>query len=129
MNVSRPTFLSSAIAGAAVTLLASPVEAQNALGATILALYKRPADPKAFNEYYTTHHAPLAKTLPGLQSYTLSKALTDKDPYYLVATLTFASLTALKNALASQQGKAVVADLKNFAQAGVDIMTFETVNA
>ena len=97
--------------------------------ATVLALYKKPADSAAFDAYYSAHHAPLAKTLPGLQSYTLSKGLTDKDPYYLVATLKFASVDAVKASLGSTQGAAVVADLKNFAQAGVDIMVFENVPA
>jgi uncharacterized protein (TIGR02118 family) len=129
MSVSRHAFLSTGIAGAAVAFAAQPVIAEDSLGATILALYKRPPDTNAFNTYYTKHHAPLAKTMPGLQSYTLSNALGDKDPYYLVATLTFSSMTALKDALASSQGKAVVADLKNFAQAGVDILTFENVRA
>ena len=95
--------------------------------ATILALYKKPADPVAFDSYYSSTHAPLVKTLSGLQSYTVSKGLNEKDPYYLVAILTFPSLEALQAALASKQGQAVVADLKNFAQAGVDIMTFESL--
>jgi uncharacterized protein (TIGR02118 family) len=129
MSVSRHAFLSTGIAGAAVAFAAQPAIAQDSLGATILALYKRPADTSKFDAYYANHHAPLAKTMPGLQSYTLSKSLGDKDPYYLVATLTFASMAALKDALASSQGKAVVADLKNFAQAGVDILTFENVRA
>jgi len=129
MSVSRLAFLSASIAGASVAFTSGRVYAQDGSGATILALYKRPADPKAFDTYYSTHHAPLAKTLPGLQSYTLSKSLGANDPYYLVATLSFASLSSLKNALASSQGNAVVADLKNFAQAGVDILTFENVPA
>jgi uncharacterized protein (TIGR02118 family) len=98
-------------------------------GASILALYKKPANPTTFDSYYSTHHAPLAKTMPGLQSYTLSRALTDKDPYYLVAILTFPSMDAVKTALGSPQGKAVVDDLKNFAQAGVQVMAFENVPA
>ncbi|MBD5657081.1 MAG: EthD family reductase [Candidatus Eremiobacteraeota bacterium] len=97
--------------------------------ATVLALYKKPADSAAFDSYYSKHHAPLAKTLPGLQSYTVSKGLTDKDPYYQVAILKFASVDTIKSALGSTQGMAVVADLKNFAQAGVDIMVFENVPA
>jgi uncharacterized protein (TIGR02118 family) len=104
-------------------------QASGALGASILALYKKPANTAAFDSYYSTHHAPLAKTLPGLQSYTLSRALTDKDPYYLVAILTFPSMDAVKSALGSPQGKAVVDDLKNFAQAGVQVLAFENVPA
>jgi uncharacterized protein (TIGR02118 family) len=114
--------------GAAVAFAAGAADAADG-GATILALYKKPADAKAFDTYYSTHHAPLAKTLPGLKSYTLSKGLDEKQPYYLVAILTFASMDSLNAALSSSQGQAVVGDLKNFAQAGVDILTFATVPA
>ncbi len=126
MSVSRIAFLAT---GAAVALATGPAGAAGKGDATVLALYKKPADAAAFDAYYANHHAPLAKTLPGLQSYTLSKGLTDKDPYYLVATLKFASVDAIKSSLGSTQGAAVVADLKNFAQAGVDIMIFENVPA
>ncbi|MGP6156390.1 MAG: EthD family reductase [Vulcanimicrobiaceae bacterium] len=112
--------------GAAVAFAAVPAGAAQDAG-TIVALYKRPADPAAFDSYYATKHAPLAKTLPGLTSYTISKQLGPSDPYYLVAILTFPSVDAMKAALSSSQGTAVVADLKNFAQAGVDILTFDAV--
>lgn len=128
MSVPRTAFLAAGAAGTMSALLATPAAAATG-GASILALYKKPADPATFDSYYTTHHAPLAKTLPGLQSYTLGKGAPDKDPYYLVAVLTFPSMDALKAALGSTQGTAVVADLKNFAQAGVDIMTFENTPA
>jgi uncharacterized protein (TIGR02118 family) len=93
------------------------------MSATLLALYKKPADPGAFDDYYKNHHAPLAKTLPGLQAYTLGRGAA-RDPYYLVATLTFESLDALQAAVSSSIGAATVADLANFAQAGVDILSF-----
>jgi uncharacterized protein (TIGR02118 family) len=35
--------------------------------AKIVALYKEPADPAAFDAYYYSTHVPLAKTLPGLR--------------------------------------------------------------
>jgi len=127
MSVTRIGFIGAG-AGAALALGAAAAGAADG-GATILALYKKPADTKAFDAYYSTHHAPLAKKLPGLKSYTLSKGLDEKAPYYLVATLTFASTDALQAALDSSQGKAVVDDLKNFAQAGVDILTFANVPA
>jgi uncharacterized protein (TIGR02118 family) len=122
MSVSRITFLA---AGAAAALSAGSASAAAMGDATLLALYKKPTDPAAFDSYYSKHHAPLAKTLPGLQSFTVSKGLTDIDPYYQVATLKFASVDAIKSAVGSTQGAAVVADLKNFAQAGVEIMIFE----
>ena len=96
-------------------------------GASVVALYKKPADPAAFDTYYAQKHAPIAKMLPGLVSYTISRGLDETAPYYLVAVLTFPSLEALNAAVSSPQGQAVLADLENFAQAGVDILTFENV--
>ena len=40
--------------------------------AQLVALYKTPADTKAFDDYYASTHAPLAKTLPGLRRYEIS---------------------------------------------------------
>ncbi|HTJ27680.1 MAG TPA: EthD family reductase [Candidatus Limnocylindria bacterium] len=127
--------MSAAASFAALSGIAPAAEAQTqpkpaaaaAQSASVIALYKKPADKAAFDAYYANHHAPLAKTLPGLQTYTISRPLTDKDPYYLVAVLTFPSMDALNAALKSSQGQAVVADLKNFAQAGVEILAIDNV--
>ena len=123
MPTSRSRFLAAAATGGSLPFLATGAQAQSMGGATLLALYKKPADAAAFDAYYKNHHAPLAKTLPGLTSYTLGR-MGASDPYYLVARLTFSSMDALKAALASPAGAATVADLKNFAGAGVDILTF-----
>jgi len=45
---------------------------------------------------------------------------------YLVAVLEFESVDAIGAAMASQQGQATVADLSNFASAGVDVLFSET---
>jgi uncharacterized protein (TIGR02118 family) len=44
---------------------------------------------------------------------------------YLIAEVTFASMSAVQTALASEAGQAAVADLPNFAVAGVTILAFE----
>jgi uncharacterized protein (TIGR02118 family) len=98
--------------------------------ATLVALYKHPADPKAFDDYYTSTHAPLAKTLEGLRNYEISTGPVGTpagdSPYRLVALLDFDSLDALKSALGSPHGQKVAGDLANFAQAGVDLLMFDT---
>lgn len=132
-TLSRRSAISAAAAASVAAVSGIPGTRAFAAGGTaqsasIIALYKKPADKAAFDAYYANHHAPLAKTLPGLQSYTISRPMTtDKDPYYMVAVLTFPSMDAVNSALNSSQGKAVVADLKNFAQAGVEVLTIENV--
>lgn len=98
--------------------------------AKILVLYKHPANVEAFNSHYLTIHAPIAKTLPGLRSFELSvgdiMAPSGHADIFMVAMLTFDSVSAIQLALASPAGQAAVADLPNFAVAGVDILICDT---
>ena len=41
--------------------------------ARLIALYKTPKDPAAFDRYYFATHAPLAKKIPGLRKYEVSQ--------------------------------------------------------
>jgi len=97
--------------------------------ATLLVLYKTPADPAAFDRHYAETHAPLAKRIPGLRSYTISKGAVatpaGASNIHLVATLTFDSLAAIQAGLGSPEGAAAAGDLPNFAGAGVDLYLFE----
>lgn len=97
--------------------------------AKLIALYNPPADPAVFQSYYHRTHVPLAKTIPGLRSLTLSEgevqALSGSAPY-LIAVLTFDSMADLQSALASPEGKATAADLENFASGGVTLLICET---
>ena len=98
--------------------------------AQLIDLYKKPADPQAFDRHYYATHVPLAKSLPGLRSYEVSVGpIADPSgvsPLHLAAVLKFDSLAALQDALGSPQGAATAADLGNFAQAGVELLMFDT---
>jgi uncharacterized protein (TIGR02118 family) len=48
------------------------------------------------------------------------------SPYHLIATLTFDSMEAIGAAFASSQGQATAADVATFAQAGVQMLMFDT---
>ncbi|MBP0618873.1 EthD family reductase [Cupriavidus consociatus] len=98
--------------------------------AKLVALYKMPADKAAFDSHYFSKHIPIARKMPGLQAYEVSSSPVETpagpSPFHLVALLTFDSLGALQQALASPEGAAAAADLANFAQAGVDLLVFDT---
>jgi len=54
--------------------------------------YGHPADPAAFDAYYTSTHAPLAEKLPGMASFTYRHCESldgSQPPYYLLAELSF----------------------------------------
>jgi uncharacterized protein (TIGR02118 family) len=98
--------------------------------AKLYAIYQQPADAKAFDRYYYNTHVPLAKKIPGLRSYEVTRGdvmgMAGKHGVYLVATLGFDSMAAIGAAMASPEGQATAADLANFASAGVDVMMGET---
>ena len=60
----------------------------------LTALYAHPEDVMAFDAHYDGVHAPLARRIPGLLRYTVSRPGPDADgnkpPYHLVAVLDFA---------------------------------------
>ena len=98
--------------------------------AKLIAMYKTPADPAAFDRYYDATHVPIAKKVPGLRNYEVSRGpivtLEGLAPYHRIATLTFDSIAAIQAALASPEGPATAADRGRFATAGVDIYIIDT---
>lgn len=95
----------------------------------LTALYNHPEDAAAFDRHYDEVHAPLANKIPGLQRYTISRPGPDADgnppQYHLVAVLDFESQEAFGAGLEGPEGQAALADLPNFAGAGVTILTGE----
>lgn len=98
--------------------------------AKLFAIYQQPKDPAAFDAYYFDKHVPLARTIPGLRSYEVTRGdvmgMVGKHAAYLVAALEFDSMAAIQTAMASPQGQATAADLAHFASAGVDVLMGET---
>ena len=76
--------------------------------AKLFAIYQQPRDPAAFDRYYFETHVPLAKTVPGLRSYEITRGdvmgMAGKHGAYLVAILEFDSMAAIAAAMASPQG-------------------------
>ena len=101
--------------------------------AKLVVLYKKAQNAAAFNSYYAATHAPLAKKIPGLRDFQVSTGPVTTpqgdSPYQLVAMLSFDSLDALQRGLSSPEGQAAAGDLGNFAQAGVELLMFETKSA
>jgi uncharacterized protein (TIGR02118 family) len=98
--------------------------------ARLVVLYKTPKNTDAFDRYYFATHVPLAKKLPGLKKYDVSKGAvaspTGASGVHLVATLYFDSVDAIKAAFGSAEGKATAGDLANFADGGADLYFFDT---
>ena len=96
--------------------------------ARMIVIYRTPADPAAFDKHYFDVHIPLAKELPGLKRYEVSKgpivALAGASDPYLIGTLHFDSLAAIKEAFASECGQACAADRRILAPDDKNVQMF-----
>jgi uncharacterized protein (TIGR02118 family) len=97
--------------------------------ARLVAMYKTPKDAGGFDAYYFNTHVPIAKKIPGLRKYEVSKGpvVTPTGPsgVHLVATLHFDDLAAIQKAFMSPEGLAAVTDVQKFATGGVDMLLFD----
>lgn len=90
----------------------------------LTAVYAHPEDPEAFLKHYRDVHIPLAAKLPNVRDVGWIRCETPdgtKPAHFVVAVLRWDSKQDALAALGSPQGEATVADLDNFAGAGVDI--------
>src|SRR5262245_52006758 len=83
-------------------------------------LHKKPGmSDDAFREYWRATHGPIAAKVPGLLKYIQSYPY--PDPYGAalpadgVAEFEFESMAAMQDGLASPEGRAMLADVANFA--------------
>jgi uncharacterized protein (TIGR02118 family) len=95
----------------------------------LIVLYSQPDDTEAFDRHYQEVHIPLAKKIPGLLRYTVSRGVTvafGEDPVYLIAELDFADQAAMDAALGSPEGREAGRDMvANLASGGVRNLVFE----
>ncbi|HIY86868.1 MAG TPA: EthD family reductase [Candidatus Yaniella excrementavium] len=94
----------------------------------LVVLYAEPDNPKAFIEYYTTTHLPLAAKLPGLLGWRYSIEITEtqdsKAPYFAVFEAEFENAEAFRVAMSSPQGQAVTEDVPNYATGGATVIDY-----
>jgi uncharacterized protein (TIGR02118 family) len=101
--------------------------------ASLLILYKTPKDAAVFDKHYAEIHAPLAKKIPGLRRYEISRGAVASPAgptgVHLVAILSFDSMAAIQSALGSPEGQAAAGDLQKFATGGADMLLFDQAPA
>lgn len=89
----------------------------------LVALYRTPPDPAAFDAHYDAVHLPLVRAFPGLRKLEITRvtgAPIGTARYHLLCEMCFDDKDAMDDALASPQGRAVARDLLSFA---ADIVT------
>ena len=97
--------------------------------AKLVVMYRTPTDVAAFDKYYFENHVPIAKKIPGLKKYEVSRGpvATPAGPsgFHLIATLHFDDLAAVQAALGSPEGQAAASDVQTFATGGADMLIFD----
>ena len=99
--------------------------------ARMVVIYRTPKDVEAFDRHYFEIHVPLAKRIPGLRKYEISRGpvtvLAGSPDVYLIGTVHFDDLEAMKEAFASPEGRATAADRQIYApdDSGVQMFLFD----
>jgi len=96
--------------------------------ARMVVMYRKPANPAEFQKHYFEVHVPLAKQLDGLRKYEVSMGsiatISGSFEPFLVATLTFDSLEAIKAAFATDLGRRCATDRRILAPNDNDVQMF-----
>lgn len=85
----------------------------------LVALYRTPDDPEAFDKAYFETHIPLLKKVPGLQkveAHKITRMLVGQKAPYMVATMTFTDKDTLNAAMNSAEMAAAGENLDGFAK-------------
>jgi uncharacterized protein (TIGR02118 family) len=95
--------------------------------ASMIVLYGRPDDPAAFEDYYAHRHIPYAtEHMPNVTGAHNQRVIgapgAGQPPLYRISEMTYDNAATLHEALASEGGRAVLADLDNFATGGATVL-------
>lgn len=94
----------------------------------LLVLYNEPKDPAHFKKYYVETHVPLVHKIPGIKNprygFDVKAMGPGEAPYFCVFEADFESEAAMTSGFGSKEGRAVAADVPNYASGGVTMMHF-----
>lgn len=93
----------------------------------LIALYRQPSDPVAFEKAYFETHLPLMGKVPGLQQTKVSRFTRTVmgDGFYMMAEMSFPDESSLKQAMRSPEMAAAGDNLASFARDLVTLMFAE----
>ncbi|HLE15595.1 MAG TPA: EthD family reductase [Anaerolineales bacterium] len=90
----------------------------------LIALYKQPPNPAAFDQAYFDTHLPLIARVPGLERTVMTRVNRTLmgDGFYMMAEMFFTDADALKTGLRSPEMAAAGENLNTFAGGLVTLM-------
>jgi uncharacterized protein (TIGR02118 family) len=97
----------------------------------LVALYKNPPDPEAFDRAYFQTHLPLLAKVPGLERTVVSRFVRTVmgDGLYMMAEMSFADEATLRTAMKSPQMGEAGRNLATFADGLVTLLWAQEVEA
>ncbi len=96
----------------------------------LIALYRKPADPAAFDKAYFETHVPLVNRIPHLRRVKISNvtgAPRGEPEFYRIAEMFFDNKAIMDEALASPENMEAGKNLMSFARGLVSFMFAEEV--
>ncbi len=96
----------------------------------LLALYRKPEDPQAFDRAYFDTHVPLVKKVPGLLRIEVNRvtgAPRGEPDLYMIAEMVFPDKETMDRAMASPENQAAGKNLMGFARGLVTFLYTEEV--
>lgn len=98
----------------------------------LMALYRKPADPAAFDQAYFHTHIPLVNKIPNLRRVDISRvtgAPRSEPEYYLITEMYFDDKVAMDAAMASPENADAGKNLMSFAKGLVTFVYAKDVSA
>jgi uncharacterized protein (TIGR02118 family) len=98
--------------------------------AKLFVFYNVPeADQALFDQQYDETHVPLAKKIPGLRAMEVARKprnlMGGASPYYMLVTLTFDNVAALKTGMGSPEGQEAGNNIMSFASNYITMLSAE----
>ncbi len=96
----------------------------------LIALYRKPADPAAFDTAYLYTHIPLVNKIPNLRRVEISRvtgAPRGEPEYYMIAEMYFDDKAAMDAAMSSPENAEAGKNLMGFAKGLVTFVYGEEV--
>lgn len=97
----------------------------------LVALYRKPADPAAFDRAYFETHVPLVKKIPNLRRVDVARvtgAPRGEPEFYMIAEMYFDNKATMDAAMASPENAEAGKNLMSFARGVVTFVYAEEVN-
>jgi uncharacterized protein (TIGR02118 family) len=85
----------------------------------LVALYRKPADPAAFDKAYFETHVPLVRKIPGLRRVEIARVIgapRGEPEFYLMAEMYFEDKPSMDRAMSSPENAEAGKNLMGFAR-------------